>query len=249
MKKNTREFLGKIGAVALALLIWQMVAGIVHQKILIVGPIEVLLRMGTIWQVEGFWRSIGYTFLHIVSGFLLGALLGILLAALAHRFGWMKTLLWPFMATIKAVPVASFVVICLIWLTARNLSIFISFLIVIPVIYQNTLAGLSAQDEKMCEIAKVYHLPWYKRLRYIVLPQLKPYLLSSLSVTAGMAWKAGVAAEVIGTPNGSIGKMLYLAKISLATEDLLAWTVIIVVLSVGFEKIFVFLAGKILGKS
>jgi NitT/TauT family transport system permease protein len=139
---------------------------------------------------------------------------------------------------IKSVPVASFVVICLIWLSARNLSVFISFLIVIPIIYQNVLEGLRAENREMQEVATVFQLPWRKRFRYIELPKIRPFLLSACRVTTGMAWKAGIAAEIIGVPNGSIGKMLYTAKIYLDTDDLLAWTVIIVVISVVAEKVF-----------
>lgn len=232
------EKIKKIGAVLLALVIWQVAAMYIKQSILLVSPIEVLLRMFTIWQVEGFWSSIWFTFYHIACGFLLGLLCGIILAVLAERFSILETLLWPWMATIKSVPVASFVVICLIWLSARNLSVFISFLIVLPITYQNLLTGLRARDTSMQEMTQVFQVPFYKKLKYVMIPQVRPYLLSACNVTAAMAWKAGIAAEIIGTPNGSIGKMLYLAKISLDTDDLLAWTVIIVIISVVSEKLF-----------
>ncbi len=240
-------FLKKIGAVILALVIWQIAAMEIHQKILLVTPVAVVKRLFTIWQVQGFASSIWFTFYHIAGGFLLGTVLGILLAAVAAKISIVETLLWPWMTTIKSVPVASFVVICLIWLSARNLSVFISFLIVLPVIYQNVLSGLRAADPGMEEMARVFRMRWYRKLRYITIPQLKPFLLSACSVTTGMAWKAGVAAEIIGTPNGSIGKMLYLAKIYLDTDDLLAWTVIIVVISVLSEKLFMCALKRILG--
>jgi NitT/TauT family transport system permease protein len=256
MKKNIEHkkgdsvgipFLKKAGAVLLALLIWQIAAMKIHQKILLVTPVAVLTRLLTIWQVQGFASSIWFTFYHIAGGFLLGSTLGILLAALAAKSPAVETLLWPWMVTIRSVPVASFVVICLIWLSARNLSVFISFLIVLPVIYQNVLTGLRAADQNMEEMAQVFRMPWYRKLRYITIPQLAPYLLSACSVTTGMAWKAGVAAEIIGTPDGSIGKMLYLSKIYLDTDDLLAWTVIIVIISVSSEKLFMWGLKKVLG--
>ena len=157
-------------------------------------------------------------------------------------------ILWPWMVTIKAVPVASFVVICLIWFTAKNLSVFIAFLIVVPVIYQNTLTGLRSTDKGIREMADVFHIPWIRRIRYIMMPQISPYLISAGRVTAGMAWKAGVAAEIIGMPKGSVGQMLYMSKIYLDTDDLLAWTVIIVVLSVIFEKLVVLALKAVLKK-
>lgn len=236
----------RVGAIVLALIFWQVAAMLIRQNILLVSPLQVARRLTTIWREPDFFPSLWFSFYHIVGGFLLGLCSGIVLAVLAARFRFMEQILWPWMATIKSVPVASFVVICLIWLSARNLSIFISFLIVLPVIYQNVLTGLRSGDGKMEEMARVFHLPWYRRLRYVTLPKLRPFLLSACSITCGMAWKAGVAAEIIGTPNDSMGRQLYLSKIYLDTDDLLAWTVVIVAVSVLFEKVFLFALRRIL---
>lgn len=230
-----------------ALTFWELAARIVHQKILLVSPIAVVRRLGSIWQVEGFGDAVWFSFYHIAGGFLLAVVLGCILAFAAFRCSIVEIMLWPWMATIKSVPVASFVVICFIWLSAQNLSVFISFLIVLPVMYQNVLAGLRADNTEMEELAAVYHLSAWKRFRYIQLPSLAPFFLSACRVTIGMAWKAGIAAEIIGTPNGSIGKFLYTAKIYLDTDDLLAWTVIIVGLSVVSEKLFLAGLSKLLG--
>ena len=236
-KKN----IGKVLAVLFALAVWQIAAMTVNSKILLVSPIEVFLRLLTIWQEPGFALSIWSSFRHIAGGFLLAVMVGVLLAVIASRFPLAETMLYPFLAAIKAVPVASFVVICLIWLSTESLSIFISFLIVLPVIYGNVLSGLKAEDSKMLEAGKVFGLSAMRRLKYIHLPQLKPFIMSAFGTALGMAWKAGVAAEIIGTPDGSIGKQLYYSKIYLDTDDLLCWTVIIVVVSVLFEKLVMLL--------
>lgn len=237
MKQN-KDRLGKALAVIFALLVWQTAAVAVDQSILLVSPADVALRMTTIWQVEGFASSIWFSFYHIAGGFLLALVSGILLAALSGRFKWVETALWPFMITVKTVPVASFVVICLIWLSAQNLSVFISFLIVLPVVYGNVLQGIKSEDGKILEVAEVFRMPMLRRILYIHMPQLKPFILSACATALGMSWKAGIAAEIIGTPDGSIGKQLYYAKIYLDTDDLLCWTVIIVIVSVAFEKLF-----------
>jgi NitT/TauT family transport system permease protein len=87
-------------------------------------------------------------------------------------------------------------------------------------------------------MADVFHMPWHRRFVYIWLPAVRPYLTSACASALGMSWKAGVAAEVIGLPQGSMGEALYDAKIFFNTTDLLAWTVIIVVVSVLFERLF-----------
>lgn len=246
--KQSDGKLGKIIAVAFALLIWQIAAEVIDQSILLVSPAEVALRMLSIWQVEGFVSSILFSFCHIAGGFLIALAAGIILAALSARFPWVETALWPFMITVKTVPVASFVVICLIWLSAENLSVFISFLIVLPVVYGNILAGLKDDDKNMAELAQVFRVPLLKRIMYIHMPQIKPFVMSACATSLGMSWKAGIAAEIIGTPDGSIGKQLFYAKIYLDTDDLLCWTVIIVVISVVFEKLFMLMLRTLYGR-
>lgn len=243
-KSKLKNILGKTLAVLFALSLWQIAAMVVDLKIVLVTPLEVIERMGSIWKDDGFFESLWFTFRHIAAGFFIALILGTVFAVLAGRHAWIETLLWPFMVTVKTVPVASFVVICLIWLKTESLSVFISFLIVLPVVYGNILEGIKSEDRAMTELADVYSFPFVKRCAYVHLPQLKPFILAACSTSLGMAWKAGVAAEIIGTPTGSVGKQLYYAKIYLDTDDLLCWTLVIVIVSVVFEKLFMLLLRK-----
>ena len=156
----------------LALILWEIAALKIDSPILLVTPVQVLGRLFTIWHEPDFAGTVWFTMYHIVGGFLAGLLCGIICAVLAYICKPVEYILWPWMVTIKAVPVASFVVICLIWFTAKNLSVFIAFLIVVPVIYQNTLTGLRSTDKGIREMADVFHIPWIRRIRYIIMPQL-----------------------------------------------------------------------------
>ena len=149
--------------------------------------------------------------------------------------------LWPVMSVIKSTPVASFIILCLIAMSSKNLSVFISFLMVLPIVYTNVLQGLLATDRKLMEMAGVFKMSWFTQLLYIYLPQVKPYLISACSLSLGIAWKSGVAAEVIGIPDGSIGERLYQAKVYLNSPELFAWTVVVIAVSIAFEKIFMLL--------
>ncbi len=238
--------LWKVIAVTGALLCWQAVSLAVDSSILIVGPWEVFLRLLTLVRESEFWTSVFFTLGHIAGGFAAGLAGGLLFACIAYRFKPVRIILWPWMATIKSVPVASFVVICLIWFSPANLSVFISFLIVLPIVYQNILTAMDGLDGALVDLARMEKLSYPRQIAYIFFPNTVKQLVSTVSLTAGIAWKAGVAAEVIGTPQGSIGRQIYLSKIYLATDDLLAWTVIIVWLSIGFEKLIVFILRKVL---
>ncbi len=236
--RRSKSFLQKAIAVVLALLTWQAAALLLNQKVLLASPVDVALRFCTIWTESEFFNSVWFTFSRIVLGFFMALLTGIVLAFLAGRFKYVEIILWPYMATIKSIPVASFIIIALIWLTSSQLSIVIVFLIVLPVIYTNILNGIKNIDGKILETATIFRLSWKKRLLYIWLPQIKPFIFSASSISIGLAWKSGVAAEIIGIPSGSIGEELYYSKVYLNTTDLFTWTVIIIILSIGFEKIF-----------
>ena len=239
MDRNKKKlWLERAVSVAAALLLWHAAAGAVGQRLLLPSPADVLIRLGGLFLEEGFLASAAFSFVRIVSGFLLGLALGSLFAATAAFSRLAEVFFWPYLTAIKSVPVASFIIICLIWLDASGLSVFISFLMVFPVVYFNVLEGMKSADRKLLQMADLFHMSRRKKLFYIYLPQTEPFLLSACSTALGVSWKAGIAAEVIGIPDGSIGERLYEAKIYLNTAELLAWTVVIVILSVLFEKLF-----------
>ena len=217
--------------------VWQILAMGVDNVLLVVTPLQALRALLTLAGQAEFWRSAFGSMWRIALGFLLGAVLALFLAAVSYRYKITEEVLRPFMVFCKAVPVAVFAVLILIWWGSSMLAVAICFLVVFPNIYLNTLEGLKSADRGLLEMAEVFRLPYGTRFFYIYRPALKPFLLSAFQLSLGMCWKSGVAAEVIGTPDHSIGGALYLAKIYLDTADLFAWTVVIVVLSVLFEKI------------
>lgn len=246
--RSTKNLLQRVGAVLLALAVWQALAMSVGQQLLVPSPLSVLVRLSNIWQESGFWSTVWFTLRKIIAGFLLGLGFGLGLGALAGRFPLFEILFRPWAVMIKSVPVASFIIICLIWMSSARLSVFISFLMVLPILYANVLQSIRSVDGQLLEAVKVFGLSWPKRVLYLWLPQLKPYLLSACTVSLGISWKAGIAAEIIGIPAGSIGRMFYDAKVYFNTVDLFAWTVIVVVISVLFEKGFLALLKGAFGR-
>ena len=234
----------KVMAVAAALVLWQLAAVYIGEDILLVSPVKVVSRLSHLVLEAEFWGAVLFSFKRITCGFLVAVATGIVLAVAAYRFRIVEVFLWPYMSVIKAIPVASFIILCLIWLNSSTLPAFISFLIVLPVIYTNMLAGFKSTDSKMLEMAKVFRLSFRKRFVFIYLPNLKPYFISALSISLGLAWKSGVAAEIIAISDGSMGEMLYNAKLYLATADLFSWTVTIVIVSILFEKVILWAVNK-----
>lgn len=230
-----RKAAANVLAGLLALLVWQGAALLVNNRLLLVGPVQVAQRLWQLAMQPDFWQAVGFTLSRIALGFFLGSVTALVLACFCAGFPLAEVLLRPYLAAAQTVPVASFIVIALLWLSGRRLSVFISFLMVLPVMYSNLLRGIRETDADLLEMAGQFRIPLHRRIRGIYVPAVRPYALSAAHVALGLCWKAGVAAEVIGVCTGSVGGMLYEAKVYLEISDLFAWTLVIVVLSWGFE--------------
>ena len=233
---KTKSRLLHAGAVAFWLVAWQLLSMAVKQELLLVSPVSVCRTLVMLMGERSFYDAVLGSFGRILAGFALGGALAVILAALARAFFPVRVLLGPLMSTVKATPVASFVILALIWIRSTNLSVFISFLMVLPITYANVLDGLDGADPKLLEMAKVFRVRIPGRVRAIYAPAAFPMLLTAVRVSLGMCWKAGIAAEVIAQPKNSIGSALQQAKLFFATPEMFAWTLATILLSALFER-------------
>ena len=239
------KYITATGVILFWLAIWQFCSNKIASHILFASPLQVAEAL---WQLVGsksFWTAILFSTQRIASGFFLALLCGILLAVLSACSRVFRLLLTPLIRLMKAVPVVSFVILALLWIKSRNLSILIAFVMVLPVIYTNVLQGIDGADDKLLEMSAVFRMSFWNKIRYIYIPSVLPALVSACSVSLGFCWKSGIAAEVIGLPAGSIGEKLYEAKLYLMTGELFAWTAVIVLVSVIFEKLVMLLIRKL----
>lgn len=231
------------GCVLFWLAVWQVGAMLLGQELLLVSPVRAVGRLIELIPTAGFLRSVAFSSGRILGGFGLGLVCGTALALAAWKVRFVRELLSPLVTAVKAVPVASITVLALVWVSSRNLSVLVTFLIALPVVYSNMLESLDSLDPKLTEMAGLYNIPGWKRFCGVYLSQILPGFRSAAKLAIGLSWKSGAAAEVIGIPSGSIGEKLYEAKVYLETADLFAWTIAVILLSWLSEKAFLFLVG------
>ena len=233
-----KTLLRRAGAVLFWLAVWQAAAMVIGQEVFLVSPVQALQALLQLLPQPEFWHRVGFSTGRILLGFGLGVVCSASLAVAAEICPAAEILIAPVLQLVKATPVASFIILALVWVRGSSLSVLISFLMVLPVLYGAVRTGIRAADPQLLEMAKVFRLPLGRRLRAVWLPAVLPAFRQGCSVALGICWKSGVAAEVIGLPNGSIGDALYRAKITLSTGELFAWTFVIILLSAAFEKLF-----------
>ncbi|MCL1839244.1 MAG: ATP-binding cassette domain-containing protein [Propionibacteriaceae bacterium] len=224
-------------AVVFWILLWQFAALSLNNAIVLASPLDVVNSLLALMPQPSFWQTVAYSLLRISAGFLIAFVGGTALAWLASLNHWLKVLITLPIRVIRSVPVVSFIILVLIWADSSSLSITISALMVLPIIFANVEEGIAQRDSELEEMAKVFDLSPNRRWWAITLPQMLPYLIAACRVGIGLAWKAGISAEVIGLPSGSMGERLFQAKLYLATGDLFAWTGVIIVASLALEKL------------
>lgn len=230
------------------LIIWQIAAMLIDSEILLVTPIKVVCTLFKMLLTKELYKAVAFTLVRIMAGFLLALIFGTFFGALSLKFLRVREFLKLPVSVIKATPVATFIILVLIWIPSRNLSVFISFLIAFPIFYTNVYEGLVHMDKKLLEMSTVFKIPFSKRLKFIYIPEVIPFFKAACDLSLGMCFKAGIAAEIIGLPKGSIGEKLYEAKIYLETPELFAYTLVIITVSFIATKLVLYLLSLILKK-
>lgn len=233
---RSRSLRGRVGAALFWVAVWQLASMVVDSEFILAGPLDALQALVRLIPTPDFWGEVWFSFARIALGTILGYVLAIALAAGAHASQAVRTLIAPALSAIKGTPVACVVVVLLIWFGSRNVSAIAVFLMALPGVYFPVLKGLDQLDCGMRELFWVHRADRRHRLLAFALPGVLPYLTAASATVLPMSWKAGVAAELIGVPDGSIGERIYQAKLLLETADLFAWTIVVVVVAWAFER-------------
>ena len=239
MKGKTFKLISAVLSLLFWVLVWAVISFRVSNDFLLPSPMDTLTSLGNMALTADFWATAGISLARILIGILVAVAIGSIAAVLTASVNAADSLLSPMMTVIKATPIASFIVLALLWIDRNSLPVFITVLIVLPVIWSNVSSGIRAVDRGLLEVAKVYKFPLGKRIMRVYVPSVTPYFLAACRASLGMAWKAGIAAEVLCTPRNAIGTQIYFSKTYLETTELFAWTLTVIILSVIIEKLLI----------
>lgn len=238
IKKWIPLTLKAVGVLAFWLLLWWLAARRVGIDLILPSPRSVGNELLRLLQSKDFWLIACTSLLRMLWGILVALILGVLLAYLLSVSRLLKALLSPALSAVKATPVASFIILALLWLDGNVIPVFITALIVVPIVYANVSEGIASVDKGLIEVARIYRFSMKKRLLRLYIPSIAPYFLAACRSAIGMAWKAGMAAEILATPPHSIGRELYFAKTGLESATVFAWSLVVIVLSLIIERLF-----------
>jgi len=216
--------------------VWYLAAEAIHNPLLLPSPVQVLTCLWDLMQTAAFWTITALSIGRILLGAVSATALGVVLAILTTRFNLLDILIAPAMTAMQATPVASFTILVLIWLDRDYVPVLICGMMVLPVIWRSVSTGIRVTDPQLLEMAKVFKVSPGRTLLRIYIPSVMPFFRSACFSALGLGWKAGIAAEVLTVPKSSIGRMISESKLYLLTEELFAWTLAVIVLSLLLQK-------------
>ena len=226
---------GSVLAVLFWIVFWWVLSLVVGEELLLPSPLSTLRALVRLIGTPLFRKTVVVSLGRILAGILFAAVLGIVFGTLTGKVRFFDTLFGPLLYIIKSVPVASFIVLLVLWLKKNSVPGVIAALMVLPVVWTNVSEGIRNTDPALLEMAKVFRLSFPRKLRRIYLPSVLPYFLSACRSGLGLGWKAGIAAEVIVLPLVSIGRQIWTSANNLNTADMFAWTLTVLLLSVGVD--------------
>ncbi len=246
MKEN--KYLKTILSIVFWLAVWMLSSKAVNQILILPPPAEVFRRLFLLVQTKTFWVTAGTSLLRILFGFFCGLLAGTVFAVISKVSGAADAVLTPMIRVFRAAPVASFIILLMLWINYDFVPVIISAMMVLPVVYQNVRTGIEEVNPDYLQLAEAYRFSLQKRWRVIYIPSVLPYFTSGALTSLGLAWKSGIAAEVLCLPEHAVGSQMYFSKLYLETPDLFAWTIVVVFFSFVLEGCLKKIVSKRQGK-
>ena len=219
------------------ILVWQAIASIVNLELILPSPVQTVKALFRISRESEFYIAVFSSLSRIITGFILGVIVGFAGAVLSNKFKLVSEVFSPILRLLRAVPVASFIIIAFYWLLSDNVPTLICFLMVLPLIWTTAETALDNIDKRYLEIAKIYRLSSIKTFFGIKLPFIMPNLMSTVLTSLGFAWKSGIAAEIICLPPASLGGLIGSSKSALLTSEVFAITAVVIILSIILESV------------
>ena len=237
IKKISIKFLTTTAVAAFWILIWYLAAARVGLELLLPGPAAVGKRFWQLLSESVFYETMGASLVRVTLGISQAVLAGVILAILTAKLKVASAIFSPLITVIKSTPVASFAILVALWLGREKLPVFVTLLIVLPVVWSNVETGIKQVDRGLLEMARVYRVSAPRRVLGIYVPSVTPYFQSAFKTSIGLAWKAGISAEVIVNTPSSVGQKLFESKAYFETVDLFAWTAAVVLLNLILDAI------------
>ncbi len=241
---TSRKFIVFV-SVTIILVVWKLLSLYFNSDFVLPSPEKTLFTTLKLFTEENFIITVGITVFRSLAGFILSAFLGIFTGIAAGANSGIDAFMRPILVTIRSTPIIAIILLALIWLTPGLVPVFIAFLTMFPFICTNVTDGIRSVNPELVQMAKFYRVGTVRIIKEVYIPAIMPFIISGASSAMGIGWRAIITGEVLSHPEYGIGTLMQNAQTFLNVDAVIAWTIIAVVISYGFEKAIRFIEHKL----
>ena len=224
-------------SVVFMLVAWKVLAMIMHSEYILPPPEKVAIDLYKIIFSLEFIKAVVATVSRGLLGFSVSLVAAVLIGIFAGLSGNMYSFVRPILIVFRSTPVITFILLALIWFSNQWVPVFIAIITMFPVICLNVIEGVRNVDSQLVEMAAIYHVERSRIVRELYIPSIVPFLFSGMSTAFGFGWRAIIIGEVLSQPEFGIGTRIEYAHAYLMVGNLIAWTIVAVLISYFFDKL------------
>jgi len=226
-----------LASVIFMLAVWKILALHFDSDFVLPSPEKTLVTTLNLFGDSKFLTTVGTTILRGLAGFVLSGILGVGLGVIAGINPHFNAFLRPMLVTIRSTPIIALILLALIWLNPGSVPVFIAMLTMFPFICTNVTDGIKNVDTDLVEMATFYRISRNRIIRELYIPAILPFIISGASSAMGIGWRAIITGEVLSQPKYGIGTLMQAEQTFLNVDAVIAWTIVAVLISYGFEKV------------
>lgn len=234
---SVRNRIISLCVILLLIIGWQWLSISFNSRQILPGPGDTITSLISIAGKPDFLSSLGVTLFRGLIGFLFAFIGAIFIGIPAGLNPGIEAGFKPILITIRSTPVVAIILLALIWFKAEQVPVFIGFLTMFPILTINISQGIRETDPAFIQMAHLYHIKRRRILTDIYWPSILPFLYSGISTAIGFGWRSVIIGEVLSQPRYGIGAMMQDAQSYLLVSEVIAWTVIAILVGAVFEWI------------
>ncbi|MDD4107453.1 MAG: ABC transporter permease subunit [Prolixibacteraceae bacterium] len=231
-----KHYIGFASVISI-LIVWKIMALYFDSDFVVPQPEDTFFTVVELFGSAGFLKAAGSTVIRGITGFVISAVLGIGVGIIAGINSGFNAFINPILIMIRSTPVISLILLALIWFSSGMVPVFIAMLTMFPFICTNVVDGIRSVDKGLVEMARFYNVGKHKIITGVYIPAIMPFIISGASSAMGIGWRAIIIGEVLSQPRYGIGTTMQAAQTFLNVDEVIAWTIIAVLISYIFEKI------------
>ena len=228
---NKKAIGKRILAIFFILIIWQIIAMSLDNNILIPSPIETISSVFTLLCKTSTWQSIAVTLLRVTRGLCISLVLSLVLLFLYEADHRTEKLFSPVVTLISSIPNISYMILAIIWLGSEGSVSVVTMMVLFPVTFQGLFSTVLDEEGSLKDVQFLYKESFIFRVKYHLLPMLSFTILRTMKTALQLGFKVGIMAEIVASVRTGIGRSMHFANLNLNTAEVLAWTLIIILLS------------------